>query len=276
MSFVCVPKRTLAVSVTGESCSLQCNHCRARYLRHMVPVSSAQRVLESGEYASILLSGGSDCRGRIPLAESLTFIAWVKQRGIRINAHVGFQDPEDIVLLAPMFDKVSLDYIWDDETIREVYHMERTGEEYRQAAQLWLAEMLVGDPTGGVDGAKRRLSLHLTIGLKGGVVTGEREAIDSLIPVAPASLVFLILIPTEGTPYEHVPLVPLDDIESVIAYARHRLPATDLVLGCMRPRVKGYGEELTRIAHRYDFRCIVGERGERTIEELEECCVFYH
>lgn len=276
MVFNCLPRRTLSVSVTGEECALHCNHCDGHYLRHMIPVTAARRMLESGEYWSILLSGGSDPDGRLPLMEHLAFIAWVHEQGIRINAHVGLQSDEDIRELSPFFDKVSLDYVWDDATIHDVYHLQRSGADYLHAAWGWTGAFSAAGGSEVLTSAKQRVNLHLTIGLKGGVVAGEYAAIDSLIAFQPASLVFLVLIPTEGTVYGSVPVVPIDDVESVFAYARLKLPSTDLVLGCMHPKVAGYGEQLAHLAGRYQFRGVVGEQSRADgAEQVEECCVFY-
>lgn len=288
MAFSCVPQRTLSVSVTGAACALHCNHCNAHYLQHMLPVDKARRILERGEYPSILLSGGSDLTGRLPLMEHLAFIQWVHDQGIRINAHVGLQSDEDIRVLSPLFDKVSLDYVWDDRTIHEVYHLhERSGADYLHAVRGWLDAMEADEQAkmsraanrhaGDARAlARRRVGVHLTIGLKGGEVVGEYAAIDSLAPLEPASLIFLVLIPTERTAYAHVPLVPIGDVESVIRYARQRLPETDLILGCMHPRAAGYGRQLTELAQKYAFRGVVGERfASGELERVEECCVFY-
>jgi len=276
MVFNCVPRRTLSVSVTGEECALHCNHCNGHYLQHMVPVTAARRVLESGEYRSLLLSGGSDSQGRLPLMEHLAFIEWVHEQGIRINAHVGLQSDEDIHALSPFFEKVSLDYVWDDGSIHDVYHLQRSGADYLHAARSWTDAFSAAGGLEALRSAKQRVNLHLTIGLKGGVVVGEYAAIDSLIAFQPASLVFLVLIPTEGTVYGNLPVVPIDAVESVFAYARLKLPATDLVLGCMHPRTAGYGEQLEHLAGQYQFRGVVSEKpSAEDAEQVEECCVFY-
>jgi len=276
MAFACVPQRTLSVSVTGGVCALHCNHCNAHYLQHMVPVAEARQALESGKYRSILLSGGSDVRGRLPLTEHLDFITWVHEQGIRINAHVGLQTDKDIRILAPLFDRVSLDYVWDAATVREVYHLQRSGADYLHAARGWTDAFRAANHPEELASAKQRVNLHLTVGLKGGVVVGEYAAIDSLMAFQPASLIFLVLIPTKGTAYAELPLVPIDAVESVFAYARLKLPSTDLVLGCMHPRAKGYGEQLAHLAGKYQFRGVVGEKlRTQDAEQVEECCVFY-
>lgn len=276
MAFSCVPRRTLAVSVTGGECALHCNHCDGHYLQHMVPVGAARPVLESGEYTSILLSGGADRDGRLPLIEQLPFIEWVRRRGIRINAHVGLQSRDDMNVLAPLFDQVSLDYVWDDDTIHEVYHLDRTGADYLDAARGWV-EAFAADSSAETRAlARRSVNLHLTIGLKGGVLAGEYAAIDSLVAFCPASLVFLVLIPTEGTVYGSVPVVPVEAVESVFSHARKALPSTDLILGCMHPRAEQYGDQLVALARRYGFRGIVGDTvSQGEADQLEECCVFY-
>lgn len=273
--FLCIPRRTLSVSVTGEECALRCNHCGAHYLHHMVPVAAAQRVLEeSDEYGSILLSGGCDATGRVPLLEHLAFIQWVHARGIRINAHVGLQEDREIPQLAPYFDRVSLDYVWDEETIHSVYHTQRHGTDYLHAVQAWIQAFQRQNDT--AQAAKRRVGLHLTIGLLGGKLAGELPAIASLVPLQPSTLIFLVLIPTEGTVYEGVPPVPLKEVETVFAYARQMLPGTGLILGCMHPKVHGYGEELAALAEKYRFLGVVGEPGTgMQREKIEECCAFY-
>jgi uncharacterized radical SAM superfamily protein len=242
----------------------------------MVPVGVARPVLETGEYSSVLLSGGVARDGRLPLTEQLPFIRWVQERGIHINAHVGLQSDEDMRVLAPLFDRVSLDYVQDDATIQEVYHLQRTGADYLHAAEGWAAAFAGSQDPEALAMGRRRIVLHLTIGLKGGVLAGEFAAIDSLVAYNPVSLVFLVLIPTEGTVYGNVPLVPVEAVESVFAYARKALPSTDLILGCMHPRMAGYGEQLARLAAEYGFRGAVGEKtpGENS-EQLEECCAFY-
>jgi uncharacterized radical SAM superfamily protein len=242
----------------------------------MVPVGAARPVLESGEYTSILLSGGADRDGRLPLIEQLPFIEWVRQRGIRINAHVGLQSRDEMRVLAPLFDQVSRDYVWDDDTIHEVYHLERTGADYLDAARGWVEAFAGGSSAEAHALAHRRVNLHLTIGLKGGVLAGEYAAIDSLVAFRPPSLVFLVLIPTEGTAYGSVPVVPVEAVESVFSHARTALPSTDLILGCMHPRAEQYGDQLVRLARQYGFRGIVGDTtSQGETERLEECCVFY-
>jgi uncharacterized radical SAM superfamily protein len=264
------------VSVTGGECALHCNHCDGHYLQHMVPVGAARPVLESGEYSSILLSGGADRQGRLPLVEQLPFIEWVRQRGIRINAHVGLQSDEDMRVLAPLLDRVSLDYVWDGATIRDVYHLACTGADYLHAAEGWAEALAPGPDAQSRSIGRHRVNLHLTIGLKGGVLAGEFSAIDSLVAFSPASLVFLVLIPTEGTAYSNAPVVAVEAVESVFSYARKALPSTDLVLGCMHPRAAGYGDQLAQLAKQYGFRGIVGEKMPDDVgEQMEECCVFY-
>ncbi len=276
MAFRCVPRRTLAVSVTGKKCALHCNHCGGHYLQHMVPVEVARPVLESGGYSSILLSGGADREGRLPLVEQLPFIEWVHRRGIRINAHVGLQSDEDMHVLAPLFDRVSLDYVWDDATIHEVYHLARTGGDYLHAAEGWAQAFTAGSSAEARMLGRRHVNLHLTIGLKGGVLAGELAAIDSLVAFGPASLMFLVLIPTEGTVYGNVPVISAEAVESVFSHARTSLPSTDLILGCMRPRAAGYGDRLVQLAGQYGFRGIVGDTmADGDDQQMEECCAFY-
>ena len=56
------PHRTLAVSLTGSECALNCAHCAGHYLRQMVHIQNA----DATGMASCLISGGCDARGKVP------------------------------------------------------------------------------------------------------------------------------------------------------------------------------------------------------------------
>ena len=64
----------MTVSVTGEECALMCRHCKARFLRHMRPALDPEALYrlaleaENAGYLGMLVSGGSDRTGRVPLA----------------------------------------------------------------------------------------------------------------------------------------------------------------------------------------------------------------
>ena len=109
------PSETLPVSLTGAMCALQCAHCGGHYLRHMHPI---WQVRGDG-YSSLLISGGCDTRGRVPVTTHLDLIAQLRS-GRRMNWHVGFIEEEEMRAIVPWVDVVSFDIVGDQETAREV------------------------------------------------------------------------------------------------------------------------------------------------------------
>src|SRR5512139_2450617 len=86
-----------AVSVTGNQCELQCEHCKGRLLEPMIPVTEPDDLIQKAVYLQergaygILLSGGSDRWGRLPWAKYLHAIREVEETtGLYLSAHVGF------------------------------------------------------------------------------------------------------------------------------------------------------------------------------------------
>lgn len=115
----------MAVSVTGRGCALRCAHCNEHYLAGM-------RSLDDPALArarSLLISGGCDLRGRVPILPHLEAIARAGA-GKRLNWHVGLIDEETMCAIAPYVDTISYDLVGDDETIREVYGLEKTVADY--------------------------------------------------------------------------------------------------------------------------------------------------
>ena len=88
------PGRTLPVSVTGTGCSLQCAHCGGKYLEHMVDVQYLEQALLNKNPSSILLSGGCDSTGRVPLVPQIDRVRRILAQTGRhwVNAHPGIVD----------------------------------------------------------------------------------------------------------------------------------------------------------------------------------------
>jgi hypothetical protein len=80
------------------------------------------------------------------------------------------------------------------------------------------------------------------VGLHYGRVLGERRALELAAGADPEVVVFLGLIPTEGTPMAGVPPPPPAEVAGLITEARRLMPRAEVSLGCMRSR--GYKDEL--------------------------------
>ncbi len=210
------PFNTLPVSVTGDACTLDCAHCGGHYLRHMHPVWKAR-----GDGAtSCLISGGCDAKGRVPVMPHLEKIAALGE-GRRLNWHLGLIDEEEMCTIAPHVDVISFDMVGDAATVREVYGLDLTLDDYLRTFDMMRRHAPVVP--------------HITVGLRGGQLDGERAVLEALQERDVKRLIFIILLPTEGTAYAHCSPPPLQEVAELFLDARIRLSDTDLYLGCMRP-----------------------------------------
>ena len=258
------PRRTAAISLTGDWCALDCAHCGKRYLRGMMPVWQA----DVSKATSCLISGGCDSDGRIPILAHLDEVRSLRE-GRRLNWHVGLLPERELHEIAPLIDIASFDMVGDDETIQETYGLERSVDDYVRTYRM-LQKYVPVVP-------------HITIGLRGGRISGERQAISLLKEIGLETLVFIVLIPTKGTRYEHCDPPELAKVGEVIAFARQELPDKPIYLGCMRPGGR-YRDALDTIAIQTGVNKIVnpsptaaelaGEMGLRVVWE-DECCVFH-
>lgn len=210
------PSRTLPISLTGAQCALNCAHCGGHYLQHMYPIWNVR----ANGATSCLISGGCDAKGRVPVMRHLNTVAKLRE-GRRLNWHVGFADETDICAISPYADVISCDIVGDQETVRQVYGLDLTPSDYLQSFEM-LRRYARAVP-------------HITIGLLGGQLSGERAALAGLQPLNVEQLVFIVFIPTNGTAYEGCQPPRLAEVADLLLDARLMLPNTRLYLGCMRP-----------------------------------------
>lgn len=256
------PSRTLAVSLTGNQCSLNCAHCAGHYLKGMVAIQDAN----AAGMTSCLISGGCDPQGRVPVTSHIAQVAALRPGRI-LNWHVGMIDEEDMCAIAPYVDVISFDFVGDNETIREAYGLDYTVDDYASTYAM-LRRYATVVP-------------HLTLGLRGGRFSGEYRALDLLKTMGLSALVVLIFIPTPGTHYARCQPPSLDEVVDFLLTARCALPNTPIYLGCMRPGGY-YRRELDPLAVRAGVNKLVNptppavrlasELGLR-IQWEDECCV---
>ena len=286
MVYVFYPsRRTLTISLTGNTCSLMCDHCNAVYLKNMLTKEAALKIIKDnpGKYESALISGGSTVEGKVPVREHLQFIKTLYDMGIKLNIHTGLISEGDIRAIKPYAERVSFDFVYDDEVIRNVYHLtNKTREDYEKT--YLLMRRIIGGKVENESGfPSTKVVPHLTIGLHCGKVTkGDFEAIEELALLKPTLLVLDVFIPTKGTPFENCPTPLIDDVKEVIKKAARRLTRTTLFLGCMRPFGK-YRENLDIIAYEEGVKGFVlpskklldkiRENNEEVVKR-EECCAF--
>jgi uncharacterized radical SAM superfamily protein len=231
------PLDTAVLSLTGQQCALDCAHCGGHYLDGMRPIWEA----EPDGSTSCLISGGCDPEGRVPVLAHLERVrAW--RPGRTMNWHVGFISEVEMEAIAPLVDVVSFDFVGDDETIHEVYGLDRTVADYVETYRLLRRYA--------------RTLPHVTIGLRGGALGHELPAFERLQELGVDGLVLLVFIPTPGTRYaDRQPPSP-EDAADLLAEARIQFPEAPLYLGCMRPR-GGYRDHLDPLAVQAGFNVLV-------------------
>jgi uncharacterized radical SAM superfamily protein len=215
-----------------------CAHCKAHYLGHMADVSSPEKLKrfcvehERGGGAGLLVSGGSTVEGRVPLKRFLPTLAWVKENtGLILNLHTGMLDMKEAEEVASTgADIVSVDMVGSEETLRDVYGLKASVEEY--GATL----------TNLSDAGAASVAPHICVGLHFGELRGEYRALEQSLAIEPEVIVFLGLIPTAGTPMSGLSPPPIDKIVGLMGEAKRLSPRTEVSLGCMRSR--GYKTEL--------------------------------
>lgn len=258
------PNRTLSVSVTGNSCSLNCAHCNGIYLQNMVTLEKALGH-KGGREKSYLVSGGSTKQGKVPLLEKWNELKELADRG-PLNLHSGLVTEAEACRLAEIAAVISFDLPGNDETIAAVYGLPYTTEDYIRSYR-YLQKY-------------NRVIPHLCIGLNGGQVKAEYEALHILKQEAPEAISMIIFRPTAGTQFSECSPPPLDDVARFIATARLMFPRVPLYLGCMRPGGR-YREAIDTLALRAGVNKIVLPAPAARIkaEELglkisisEECC----
>ena len=222
--------RFVPVSVTGTSCGLMCDHCQARILESMCPAATPGEFLALGErlaqrgVTGILLTGGSDARGVVPLRPYCDAIHELRERhGLTIIVHTGLVDSDDAAALATAgVDAAMLDVIGADETIGDVYHLDAGVDDF-EAALKCLTD--AGVPT----------APHVVVGIHRGRILGERRALEMISRHPVASLVLVVLSPLPGTPMEGAPVPSAVDLADIFVEARTMFQDTPVLLGCARP-----------------------------------------
>ncbi|MBN1583245.1 MAG: radical SAM protein [Anaerolineae bacterium] len=264
-----LPLDTALISLTGAHCVLQCAHCAGHYLRHMQPIQEAR--VENAP--SVLISGGCDPDGCVPVADYLEQIETISQ-GRRLNWHVGLIDEPAMQSIAPYVDTISFDVVGDVKTIRGVYGLDKTPQDYADTYAM-LRQYA-------------RVVPHITIGLLHGQLGHERPALEMLAQLdldagedMPA-LVFIVFIPTPGTRYADYAPPQVNEVALLLAQARQRFPKIPIHLGCMRPRGQ-YRAQLDPLAVRAGVNVLVSpsRQARETAKQLglqvlqrHECCVF--
>ncbi len=219
-----------AVSITGDKCLLQCEHCRGKLLAPMLkadrPDTFKKVGVELGRKGAqgLLLTGGSDYDGRLPWEQFFSAIKEVnKKTGLYLSAHTGFSDLASCVELRKAGVRQGLlDVMGDDQTAASVYHLEG------------LKPVLQGLEA--IKESGMELVPHVVAGLQYGRIAAEKKALEIIRSFDPDALVIVVLTPLKETPMAGVSYPDPMEIGRLIAVARTMMPDVPISLGCERPR----------------------------------------
>jgi uncharacterized radical SAM superfamily protein len=258
------PFRTLPLSITGDSCSLLCDHCKAIYLKNMFKIFELNERLKDN-YKSILVSGGFDKEGKIPYIP-IEIIKQLKEKGLKLNFHLGLINEEILKEILNYIDEVSYDLILDDEVIKNIFHLDKTSENYKKTFELLYKYVSI--------------SPHIILGINKGKIKNEYAIIEYLERFKIKKLIFIIFTPLKNTPLEKLNPPSIDELKDFFLFARKRLPKIDFYLGCVRPK-GDYREKIDFLAYDMGFKAIVNphfklieylNKNKKIEGHFEECC----
>jgi len=220
-----------AFSITAGGCALMCDHCEARILEPMLPAikpemldQKVRQLIETEGLQGFLLSGGSNKRNEIRYSRFYPVVEKLKRDfpHLRIAIHTALTDEAGAKEMASAgVDVAMLDIIGAEETIREVYHLDRPVDDFEATLEALCSTSM-------------QISPHIVIGLHYGQILGEANALDILSRHPTHALVLVVIMPFYAKPGTFVTPDTLD-VGRIFLEARRRLPDRQVLLGCARP-----------------------------------------
>jgi lipoyl synthase len=222
------------ISITGNSCALNCKHCGGVVLKTMHPATTPQELLQLGKKLKaegakgVLVSGGCSPDGSVPLDAFAEVLSQLKHElGLTVFVHTGITSPKTAQLLKDAeVDAALIDIIGSQQTIQNTLNHNATVQDY-------------ADSLHALDAAELPIVPHVIVGLDGGKLGGEPQALHIIAKNChPAAVVIIAFMPIPHTKMATTtPPKPID-IAKTVAATRLTFPKTPLLLGCMRPKGK--------------------------------------
>ena len=172
-----------------------------------------------------LLSGGSNRRNEVPYERYYPTIEKLKRDFpyLRIAAHSALLDERRAKQMeAAGIDVAMTDVIGAQETIRDVYHLDRPVADFEATLAALTATSMEVVP-------------HIVIGLHYGRLLGEENALDIVARYPIAALVLVVVTPIYAPADKPFATVSTDDVAKVFVAARSRIRHAPVQLGCIRP-----------------------------------------
>lgn len=220
-----------AFSITAGGCALMCDHCEAKILEPMIPATSPEMLDQKvrdlimlQDLKGFLLSGGSNRKNEIAYERFYPVIERLKRDfpDLKVAIHTALLDePRARLMESAGVDTAMMDVIGAEQTIRDVYHLDRPVDDFEKTLEALVATNMEIVP-------------HIVIGLHYGELLGEGNALDIVSRHDVHALVLVVVMPfyAKNRPFVTTPTA---DVGRVFLQARERLPDKQVLLGCARP-----------------------------------------
>ena len=183
-----------------------------------------RHLIETQGLSGFLLSGGSNKRNEISYGRYLPVVEQLKRDhpDLKVAIHSALLDEKRAKdMESAGVDTVMMDVIGADETIRQVYKLDRPVADFEET----LAALC---------GTSMEVTPHIVIGLHYGQIVGEANALDIVSRYPVTALVLVVIMPFYARPGTFV-TPGTSDVGRIFGEARARLPDKQVLLGCARP-----------------------------------------
>jgi lipoyl synthase len=220
-----------AFSITAGACALDCDHCQAKILEPMIPATKPEMLdqkvrdlIRLQGLQGFLLSGGSNRKNEIRYERFYPVIEGLKRdfSDLKVAIHTALTDEAGARRMESAgVDTAMMDVIGSQDTIREVYHLDRPVEDFEATLAALTA-------------TKMEVSPHIVVGLHYGEIRGEANALDIIARHPVNALVLVVIMPFYAKPGTFK-TPETADVGRIFLEARQRLPNQQVLLGCARP-----------------------------------------
>jgi uncharacterized radical SAM superfamily protein len=184
----------------------------------------ARHLIETQELNGFLLSGGSNKKNEISYGRYMPVVEKLKHDypELKIAIHSALLDERRAKEMESAgVDTVMMDVIGAQETIKDVYKLDRPVEDFETTLAALCSTSMEVTP-------------HIVIGLHYGQILGEANALDIVSRYDVTALVLVVIMPFYAKPGTFV-TPATTDVGRIFLEARERLPDKQVLLGCARP-----------------------------------------
>jgi uncharacterized radical SAM superfamily protein len=186
-----------AFSITAAACGLNCDHCQKKILEPMIPATrpeileqKVRRLIDTEGLNGFLLSGGSNRRNEINYSRYLPVVEKLKEDypDLKVAIHSALLDEKRArAMESAGVDTVMMDVIGAQETINEVYNLDRAVDDFEETLAALCTTSMEVTP-------------HIVIGLHYGHILGEANALDMVSRYPVTALVLVVIMPFYAKP----------------------------------------------------------------------------